>query len=336
MNHPVETAAVWRGRELFDRPDWQWTLTSDDAAELQAAHAATASLPLEHITRQRFELPGLSARLDGLQHSLEHGSGVTMVRGLPVDSYSAQDAMRIFYGIAQHLGTPVSQTPAGDRVFHVRDEGFHEKDARARGPNTRKKLSFHTDRCDVIAFCCLKQAKSGGENCVVSSAALYNEVLARRPDLLVELLQPFYYQRHNVDTGNDLAYCRQPVFSFRDGHFAASFLRVLIERAYRSPDIPDMRAEQREALDYLEALADDPALHVSFRQEPGDMLFLNNWVTFHRRAEFEDYVAVEQKRHLLRIWLSVPNSRPLDPCFLDNYGAVEAGAVRGGMRPRLE
>ena len=29
----------------------------------------------------------------------------------------------------------------------------------------------------------------------------------------------------------------------------------------------------------------------------------------------------------------MPNSRPLDPLFADNYGAVEAGAIRGGMRP---
>ena len=29
------------------------------------------------------------------------------------------------------------------------------------GPNTRKRLSFHTDRCDVIGFLCLRQARSG-------------------------------------------------------------------------------------------------------------------------------------------------------------------------------
>jgi alpha-ketoglutarate-dependent taurine dioxygenase len=218
-------------------------------------------------------------------------------------------------------------------MFSVRDEGFQIGDARARGPNTRKRLSFHTDRCDVIAFLCLRQAAAGGENQLVSSVTLYNEMLQRRPDLLQILLQPFYYRRHNVDTGNQRPWCQQPIFSFHDGSFAASYLRVLIDRAYEMSELPDMTDEQREALDYLDQLAADPELHVTFRLERGDMLFLNNWVTFHRRSEFEDDPDPRLRRHLLRIWLSVPNSRPLDPQFAANFGATEAGAVRGGMPP---
>ena len=63
-------------------------------------------------------------------------------------------------------------------------------------------------------------------------------------------------------------------------------------------------------------------------------MLLNNWVTFHRRTAFEDWDEPSRKRHILRAWLSVPNSRPLDPLFKDNYGATEAGAIRGGMRPK--
>ena len=69
-----------------------------------------------------------------------------------------------------------------------------------------------------------------------------------------------------------------------------------------------------------------------FFLERGDLLFLNNWTTLHRRTEFEDHDTPELKRHLLRVWLSVPNSRPIDPLFVDNFGATEAGAIRGGMR----
>ena len=93
-----------------------------------------------------------------------------------------------------------------------------------------------------------------------------------------------------------------------------------------------MGSLQREALDFLEAVAAEPGMGHRFIQRPGDLLFLNNWVTLHRRTEFEDHPEPERKRHILRIWLSVPNSRPLDPLFLENYGAVEAGALRGGMR----
>ena len=65
----------------------------------------------------------------------------------------------------------------------------------------------------------------------------------------------------------------------------------------------------------------------------GDVLLINNWVTFHRRTAFEDHTEPERRRHLLRLWLSVPNSRPLDPRFAANFGATGAGALRGGMQP---
>jgi hypothetical protein len=75
-------------------------------------------------------------------------------------------------------------------------------------------------------------------------------------------------------------------------------------------------------------------MHAKFRQESGDMVFMNNWVTLHKRSAFEDWPEPERRRHILRIWLSMPNSRPLDPVFADNYGAVAAGALRGGMKPK--
>jgi alpha-ketoglutarate-dependent taurine dioxygenase len=197
-----------------------------------------------------------------------------------------------------------------------------------------KRLSFHTDRCDVIAFLCIQPARQGGETFVVSSAALHDELARRDPQALEMLKQPFPYLRHTVDAGNPKPYCELPVFSERDGHFAAHFLRVLIERADASDDAPSLTTEQRAALDTLEAVAEDPALHVSFHLEPGDVLLLNNWTTFHRRSEFVDAEEPAFRRHLLRIWLSMPNSRPLVDAFADHFGAVEAGALRGGMRPK--
>ena len=109
---------------------------------------------------------------------------------------------------------------------------------------------------------------------------------------------------------------------------------MLIDRAHAHPDLPDLTPEQIEALDLVESLASDPALHATFRQEPGDMVFLNNWVTLHKRSAFEDWPESERSRHILRIWLSMPNSRPLDPMFAGNYGSVKAGAIRGGMKPK--
>lgn len=325
--------AAWRGRELLQRADWVTELTAGDIDEIKAALQAGGSAGGDdaRITAAGFPLAGLREKLLAIRHQLEHGAGAVMVRGLPIDAFPAGDCRRLFLGISSHIGTPVSQSAAGELLFSVRDSGYADDDPRARGPNTRKKLTYHTDRCDVIGFCCVQQAKSGGESFVVSSMTLYDEIRRHRPDLLAVLEEPFYYARHNVDLANERPWCRQPVFSFQDGHFAANLLRVLIDRAYAMPELPDMSPVQREALDHVQKLADDPSLHVSFMQQPGDILFLNNWVTLHRRAEFEDHPEPDRKRHLLRVWLSVPNSRPLHPLFRENYGATEAGALRGGM-----
>lgn len=329
----LDIPAAWRGDDLLARADWQQILSDGEADELErAVHDWLGrGREVHEATAMDFLMPQLGRRLEVIQRELEQGSGATLVRGIPIERFDERQATCAFWAIVSHLGTPVSQTARGDTLFHVRDEGLREGQAEARGPNTRKKLSFHTDRCDVIAFLCLRQARSGGENQLVSSPSLYNEIRRERPDLLEELLQPYLYQRHSVDTANALPYCRQPVFSFCEGHFAGCFLRVLIDRAHRAEGVPSLTDRQIEALDFLEEVAERPELHVQFRQERGDVLLVNNWVNFHRRFEFEDHEDPELKRHLLRVWLAVPNSRPLDPCFLDNYGAVEAGAVRGGM-----
>jgi hypothetical protein len=331
---PINIPAAWRGPALFERDDWLHTLSDPEISELQTAfrRIQTQNIPLADVSPANFRLPTLSPRLLAIQKSLENGSGAAMIRGFPIERYQEEETTQLFWGLTSHLGTAVPQTAVGVRVFPVRDEGYAASHPQARGPSSRKRLSYHSDRCDVIAFLCVRQAKTGGENYLVSSVALYNEMLKRRPELVETLLQPYRYQRHNVDPGNELPYYEQPIFSFCEGHFAANVLRVLIERAYAAPGSPPMTARQREALDYLEELADNPDFHVVFRQEPGDIVLLNNWVTFHRRSEFVDHEDPDSKRLLLRIWLSVPNSRPLDPQFAGGYGATEAGAIRGGMR----
>lgn len=302
-----EHPALWTAAELAARPDWIRTLPALDAHELPA------------FARQ-------------IQTDLEEGAGACLVRGFPVDTLSEEDANAAFLRFCEQVGTPISQSAEGHRVFSVRDAGLADNDPRARGPNTRKKLTFHADRCDVIAFLCLQPAAEGGENDIVSSMLLYNDILATRPDLLELLMKPFHYTRHTVDLGNENPWCQQPIFSFTNGHFACNLLRVLIDRAAAMPELPDLTPEQIEALDLVQTLAENPARSHRFRLKRGDILFLNNWITLHRRTAFRDADEPELKRHILRAWLSVPNSRPLDPLFKDNYGAVEAGAIRGGMR----
>ncbi len=328
-----EQPGTWRGDELLQRPDFLYQLTRRDCDELDAALARVKSsaVPLSDITQAQFPLTHFGTRLAQMQRDLEQGSGAVRLRGLPVTRYSLDELERLFWGMAAYIGSPLPQSADGRRLFHVSDAGFGSNDPKMRGPNSNKRLRFHTDRCDVIAFLCVRAAASGGDNLLVDSRLLYREIQATRPDLAAVLEQPFYYLRHTVDTANPEPYITQPIFALHDGVFTANVLRVLIERAHDSGVTPPLTARQIEALDYLDALAEDPALHVRFRQEPGDLLFVNNFVVFHRRDAFTDHEDPEQRRLLLRLWLNVPNSRPLPESFRGMYRAIGAGARRGGM-----
>lgn len=329
-------SSAWRGEELFDRPGWRQQLSIAESAELRDFVARFAGQDPESIRPGEILLPELEPLASRISDALENGPGAVRLQGFPLDAWDQPGRELAFWALAHQLGTPVSQSAEGRRLFHVRDAGYATNDPRFRGPMSSKRLSFHTDRCDVIAFLCIQPAAEGGETFVVSSAALYDELSRRDPAALETLRGPYPYLRHTVDQGNQRPYGELPVFSERDGFFGAHFLRVLIDRADASPDAPDLTDEQRRALDALEALAEEPEMHVSFHLEPGDVLLLNNWTTFHRRSEFVDAPEPERKRHLLRIWLSTHNSRPIDPRFADHFGATEAGALRGGMRPLTE
>jgi len=70
----------------------------------------------------------------------------------------------------------------------------------------------------------------------------------------------------------------------------------------------------------------------SMELERGDLQLLNSYVTLHSRTPFEDFEQADDKRHLLRLWLSIPASQPLPAAFEEYFGDVRAGAVRGGVR----
>lgn len=328
----LKSQRAWRGRELIEAEGWPQRFSEVELDALRSFVAQSAGRQAEEVDPTDAALPALQGLTARISAELEDGAGAVLLRGLPLDEWDQGGKERAFWALALQLGAPVSQSAEGQRLFPVRDAGYSSKDPRFRGPMSSKRLSFHTDRCDVIAFLCIQPAAQGGETFVVSSRAVHEELRKRNPEALAILEQPFPYLRHTVDHGNQKPYCELPVFSERDGYFAAHFLRVLIDRADRADNAPSLSAAQREALDALEAVAEDPAVHVRFPMAPGDILLVNNWTTFHRRSEFVDADEPARKRHLLRIWLSMPNSRPIDPAFADHFGATGAGELRGGMR----
>ena len=190
-------------------------------------------------------------------------------------------------------------------------------------------LRYHTDRTDVVGLLCVGQARSGGVSKLCSSAAVHNEMLRRRPDLLEVLYQPIIRSRFGEEaSGPDETY-PLPVFGVRDGKSTSHYSLTYIEVAQMVPDVAPLSSAQREAIEMLMTLAEE--LSFEMRLEPGDMQFLNNHVIYHGRTPFLDDPGKGMSRLLYRLWLSAPNSRALPPDHAVLWGNVDAGALRGGI-----
>lgn len=329
----VDSPADWRGPELAARSDWIHRLDGTEVEEIEAslAHALNAGTPLPEMTAENLPLPAFSARLKKARDELENGCGLFLFRGFPVAGRCPDDLRRLYWGIGRHVGTAVSQSKRGDILGDVRDIGTDVSGREGRGYTSRAELEFHTDSADVSALFVLRTAKSGGLSRFVSSVAIHNEIARTRPDLLEVLYRPYIWSRQGQERADEDAWYSQPIYGIEDGHFASRYIRTHILSAQEHHDVSPLTELQRDALQTIDRLADDPAFSLDMMLEPGDMVFLNSHTTYHARTEFEDHEAPERKRHLLRLWLSVPNSRPLPEGWSAIYRDRRAGAVRGGF-----
>ena len=291
--------------------------------------------------QEEFPLPTASALLADVSDELENGRGAVRLRGIPVERYSTDDLRTIFWGIGRHLGTALFQNARGEAMGEVRDETKLESktfdpteegrvaSARARSRSTGP-LRWHTDRCDVIALLCARNAMDGGISKLVSIPAIHNTILARRPDLL-ELLCQDYWRARPIDEDGlrpDRVFA-MPVFGFADGKITSQYSRTYVEQAQEVAGVPKLSAAQNEALDMLAAVAEELCLHSAF--VPGDIQLLNNHLIYHGRTAYADDAPSGRDRLLLRLWLATPNSRRLPDGFETLWGSTAAGAVRGGV-----
>lgn len=329
---PIQHKAAWHSHDLYQsKKDWQYRLNQSDIAELDAAlqQLKSAKPNSYRIESKHFPLTLFGKQLKTVAHVIEHGVGIFLLKGLPVKRYSLAELKLLYAGIMSHLGTAMPQSKDGELIKDVTDLGKKLTDKTGRGTTTKDPLPFHTDRSDVVTLLCLHQAKSGGASRVVSAVSIHNEIAKKRPDLLALLYQPYYHARVAWETADENSYYPLPIFSHHKGHFAVRYLRHFIHLSQTIHGVPTMSKAQIEALDLVEQLADDPKLCADMDFEPGDMQLLNNFVSLHSRAGYED--DEKQKRHLLRMWLSAHNSRPLAESFTPLYGQTKAGALRGGV-----
>ncbi|WP_169577658.1 TauD/TfdA family dioxygenase [Sinimarinibacterium sp. CAU 1509] len=330
---PIDRPAAWRGEDLRQRSDWMITLSPTEITEIQSAAQRAEALckPLTALGRNDLPLPTLSPRIAQWRDHIRHGRGFVLIRGLPVDTLSEAQIEIVYWGLGHHLGIPGAQNPQGDLLGHVRDQRSGDD---VRYYRTNKALAPHCDAADVVGLLCLKKARSGGLSRIASSVAVFNELLRRRPELVPRLFQPFWF-----DTKGDGGI---PAFPIEPCRYAAGELRSFwlsdyFRSAQNMPHVPRLSPEERELLDLYDTLAGDPAFYLDMDLEPGDLQLISNHTIVHARTGFEDWPEPEQRRHLLRLWITLPEAEAAKIRWLRglSLARLTATAARELVRTKL-
>jgi len=323
---PVKGPSVWYGPEMARSDNWIYRLSENEIADIDNAIKGVnrRNLQLKDIGKEDFDLPELGPKLLIVRDEIITGRGFVVISGFPVENYSLEDAAIGYWGIGTYLGKAISQNSKGHLLGHVRDLGNDPKNPLHRIYTTHEKQRYHTDSCDIVGLFCLKPAQSGGKSTIASSDTVYNEMLKRRPDLVDILSDTFYFDWKGEEPPGSKPFFRTRIFNNYDGFLSTTYDRNFITSAQRFKDLPGLKPIQIEAIDMLEDLANSDEIRLDIEFKPGDMQFIHNHQVLHARTAYKDFEEPDLKRHLLRLWLTASNRRPIPPEIEMRYNGITA------------
>jgi alpha-ketoglutarate-dependent taurine dioxygenase len=308
-------ARAWQASDIHDPSAWTYSLSAGMVEELdramRAARAAGKAIP--DLARADFDIPSFAADGEALREEVQRGRGFVVIRGLPIDDYTQEEAAMLYWGIAVHLGEPIPQNARNEYLFWVRDEGYNfERDYGAAGvriSRTASAIDFHTDSSaayagrtpDIVSLLALQVARSGGETAILSAQTVHDILHRERPDVLRRLCEPFYFDRRAELKEGQSATISAPVFEF-DPTVSIRYFRFNLMKGHDTAGVALTGAEI-DALDCLESVFRRPGLAVHFGMGRGDMQFVNNRFVLHSRTAFEDHDDPERRRNFLRLWM---------------------------------
>jgi len=303
---PIAGPTAWRGADLAHHPEtWTHVLDRSEIEELDAARRTVRErgLAFAAIHREDFPLPGLAPTLARWRHELRDGRGFLRVRGLPVARWGDADSALVYWGLGQHLGRPGAQNPEGELLGHVVDTHEEATNPHVRRYRTRGEIKFHCDLADVVGLLCLRTARSGGASRITSSVSIFNEILARRPDLAERLYEPFLLDSRDEQREGARPYFPVPPCRHARGRLATFWHSDYFRSVIRHSGVSPFTALEVELLDLYEEHASSEALRLDMHFAPGDVQLISNHTVVHARTAYADAPGAE--RHLLRLWLSL-------------------------------
>jgi len=325
----VTDRSAWRAADLEAEKSWIVELAPTEADEVARAARDVAQRGLRggEFTRQDFPLPSFAPRLAGVLDELQHGRGIAVLRGLPVDAQDEEMAARIIWGIGTYLGHGLTQSAGvnlgrfpGNAIAHIVDQRKDPNDRTVHGSATGAEQQPHCDPSDLVALLCIRPAiDGGGVSRVVSAMAVYNDLRERVPELLETLFTGYFHDlRKDGANGISVTSNRIPVFGYAKGHLSVSFnsRTVFLAAERQGYALSDV---ERRALDEMVATASRPDMVHEMTMRTGDLQLLNNYTMLHSRTAWNDPPEVSRRRCMLRLWLRTSDPRPLPQGFASGY-----------------
>ncbi|OJD37959.1 taurine catabolism dioxygenase family protein [Diplodia corticola] len=313
----IEGPTVWQADDYKNNPErWTHPFSDDEIAELDRAADAflAAGHPLTAVSKELFPLPELSKRMTALRAELLNGKGFILFKGFPVQRWGVHKSAVAYMGLGTYLGYFVSQNGRGHVLGHVKDVGDDPTQIDSvRIYRTNARQFFHADDSDIVGLLCIARALEGGESDIVSSHHVWNTLQKERPDVARTLTEPIWYfdRKGETSVGED-EWIRTSIFYLETGETPRVYSKwdpYYVRSLTRFSDkgiIPPLSDAQQEAIQVLEDTCLRLSLHMIL--EIGDIQFLSNEHVLHARTAYKDYPPPAPRRHLLRLWLSTPES----------------------------
>ena len=306
--------SLWLGKDLARSQDWIYQLPPRAVDEVDASLRRLGGRDAygPAVTRAEFPLTNIADDIAAMRQELGTGRGFVVIRGLPRERYSENDLGLIFRGFGAQFGRELTQSFFGDRLGDIRDisDEIPERNMR-RGYHSGGFQTAHTDpsgEVGIVAMLSLQMAKSGGESLIASAHTVHNMMLDWCPEFLALFYEGFVLRRPDSDAkgmGRPPLIGKVPGFCFENGWLNCDHQNGYIRRAEENGDA-SLDPKQRAALAVFTSLSNHPDVMLKMMLAPGDFQFINNRTILHGRGAFEDYAEKARRRHLYRLWLSVP------------------------------
>jgi alpha-ketoglutarate-dependent taurine dioxygenase len=310
IQQTIEGASAWRRGDIRSE-DYRVVLDGPCLDEILRVADEIRNHPLPTILRTPadFDMTNCHAAMADVRRILKQGVRFAVVDRLPLDELSQDEAQCIYWLLSSMVARPVAQKLDGTMIYDVHDTGAQALPGSGIRPDkTNIEIRFHIDNAynttppEIVGLLCLKTAKSGGTSRVLSFHTVHNALLARHPEHLPRLYQPFWFDRQKEFFSGEPETFFAPVFEDEEGELRARFSVHQINGGYAMKGKPvdnEGAAALAAALDIFE----EPDIAMNFEFAPGEIQFVDNRTLGHSRTEFEDYAEPERRRHLVRLWL---------------------------------